>query len=115
MEGLVDDLEKSKLELVEIDKQLARWSARAAGKRAEIARLQQLIEAEKRSGLPASRTEAIVAVLVRGSEAMSPSQITAALNESGRSEELRSVTATLGHLLSTGRVIRPGRGRYLAV
>ncbi len=46
---------------------------------------------------------------------MLPSQITDALNDAGSREELRFVTATLGHLLSTGRVIRQGRGRYLAL
>lgn len=115
MEDLTDDLARAKVELVGLERQLARLSARAAGKRAEVARLEESIAAEHRSGLPASRTDAIVTVLARGAGPMSPSEVTAALNASGRTDELSSVTATLAHLLKGKRVIRQERGRYLAV
>lgn len=114
MEDLTDDLDRAKDELAGMERQLARLSARAAGKRAEVARLEESIAAEHRSGLPASRTDAIVAVLARGAGPMSPSEVTAALTNAGRNDELRSVTATLVHLLKGGRVVRQGRGRYLA-
>lgn len=114
VEDLTDDLDRAKDELVGLERQLARLSARAAGKRAEVARLEESIAAEQRSGLPASRTDSIVAVLARGVGPMSPSQVTAALKAAGRSDELSSVTATLAHLLKGKRVIRQGRGRYLA-
>ena len=114
MEELTDVLNRSKGELLALERKLAVLSARVAGQRAEVARLEESIAAEHRSGLPASRTDAIVAVLSRGASPMSPSEVTEALNEAGRNDELRSVTATLTHLLKSKRVIRQGRGRYLA-
>ncbi len=114
MDDLTDDITRAKDELVRLEQQLARASARVAGKRAEIARLEESIAAEQRSGLPASRTEAIVSVPSRGAGPMSPAEVTAALNDAGRTDELRSVTATLNHLLKSNRVIRQSRGRYLA-
>lgn len=113
MDDLTDDIARAKDELVGLQRQLARASARVTGKRAEIARLEESIAAEQRSGLPASRTDAIVAVLSRGAGPMSPAEVTAALNDAGRADELRSVTATLNHLLKNSRVIRQGRGRYV--
>ncbi len=62
----------------------------------------------------ARRTDAIVAVLHAGTKPMSPREITDALHEAGRQDELRSVTATLAHLLKADAVDRVGRGRYLA-
>lgn len=114
VDDLTDDLERVRNELVGLERQLARLSARVAGKRAEGRRLAESIAAEHRSGLPSSRTDAIVAVLARGAAPMSPSEVADALNDSGRSDDLRSVTATLTHLLKSKRVIRQGRGRYLA-
>jgi recombinational DNA repair ATPase RecF len=114
VDDLLHDLDEAKQDLATLERQLARVSARVAGKRAEVARLEESIAAEKQSGLPASRTDAIVVVLNRGAGPMSPAEITAALNEAGRSDELRSVTATLTHLLKGNRVIRQGRGRYVA-
>lgn len=117
MDDLSEDLERARSDLVSLERQLARLAARVAGKRTEIARLEESIAAEQRSGLPASRTDAIVAVLARAASPMSPSEITAALNEAGRIEELRSVTATLSHLMqgSQRRVDRPVRGKYVAL
>lgn len=114
VEELTDALDRSKGELLALERKLAVLSARVAGQRAEVARLEESIAAEQGSGLPASRTDAIVAVLGRGAGPMSPSEVTDALNEAGRNDELRSVTATLAHLLKSSRVIRQGRGRYLA-
>jgi hypothetical protein len=45
---------------------------------------------------------------------MSPSEIRAALEAAGRTDDLRSITATLDHLLKAGMVQRPARGRYVA-
>jgi hypothetical protein len=114
VDDLLQDLDEAKVDLVALERQLARVSAKAAGKRAEIARLEESIAAEQQSGLPASRTDAIVAVLSRAAGPMSPADITAALNEAGRPDELRSVTATLTHLLRSNRVIRQGRGKYVS-
>jgi len=102
-------------ELEELEQQLARLAARAAGKREEVARLRESIAAVKRGGLPPARTDAILAVLRRSGSAMSPKEIVTALRDGGRDDELRSVTATLNHLLGQKRVLRQGRGRYLAV
>lgn len=114
VDDLIGDLDRSRDELRVLERKLARLSASVAGKRAEVRRLEESIAAEQGSGLPASRTDAIVAVLSRGARPMSPSEVTEALNRAGRSDELRSVTATLTHLLKSKRVIRQGRGRYLA-
>lgn len=113
MDELLQDIDRAKGELSALERQLVRAAARVAGKRAEVAQLEESIAAERESGLPASRTDAIVAVLKRGAGPMSPAQVTAALNQAGRSDELRSVTATLTHLLRSNRVIRQGRGKYL--
>ena len=85
MEDLVDDLDRAKEELRSLERQLARISARVAGKRAEVARLEESIAAEQRSGLPASRTDAIVSVLSRGVGPMSPAEVTAALGSAAGS------------------------------
>ncbi len=115
MGGLSDDLDRAVRELGDLEQQLARLAARAAGKREEVARLRESIAAMERGGLPPARTDAILAVLRRGGTAMSPKEIASALHDGGREDELRSVTATLSHLLGRGRVLRQGRGRYLAV
>ena len=114
VDDLADDLTRARDELVGLERQLARMAARVAGKRAEVVRLEESIAAEQHSGLPASRTDAIVTVLSRGAGPMSPREVTDALHGAGRNDELRSVTATLNHLLKSSRVIRQGRGRYLA-
>jgi hypothetical protein len=44
-----------------------------------------------------------------------PSEIVALLAAAGRDDDLRSVTATLAHLLRDGRVVRHARGRYSAL
>lgn len=64
--------------------------------------------------LELSRTDAILNVLRRASGTMSPTELLGSLHAAGRSDELRSVTATLDYLLKAGSVQRPGRGRYLA-
>jgi hypothetical protein len=104
----------------ELEAELDRQRAKVAE---EVARLRGL-EAELgslRAGLDAggdlvgmSRTDAIVAVLRSGPGSMSPSEIRAALEAAGRTDDLRSITATLDHLLKTGVVQRPARGRYVA-
>jgi hypothetical protein len=134
---LSNQLRAASAELVHLEKQLARLEARTAGKRLEVARLQAAVaresgaapsataagagrsrgprDEESSGDLPARRTSAIVAVLRRRSQPMSPSEITDALNELGRNEELRSVTATLAHLQKSQRVARVGRGMYVAL
>lgn len=64
--------------------------------------------------LPSRRTDAVVELLRRATAPMSPSEITGALHDHGRDDELRSVTATLAHLLKAKLVQRVGRGRYVA-
>lgn len=61
-----------------------------------------------------SRTGALLAVLRQAAGTMSPTELVQALRAAGRSDELRSVTATLDYLLKSGSVERPSRGRYLA-
>ncbi len=60
------------------------------------------------------RTEAIAAVLRASAETLSPTEILGRLHAAGRTDELRSVTATLDHLVKKGAVQRPKRGRYMA-
>jgi hypothetical protein len=118
------------VELAHFEKQLAKLEARTAGKRVEVARLQNAIarghtdtngaaRSKKRkrrapvNDLPPQRTDAILAVLVGERRPMSPSEITQALTRHGRAEELRSVSATLAYLLKAHRVKRVGRGLYV--
>ena len=137
MAKLSNQLRAASAELAHLEKQLAKLEARTAGKRLEVARLQAAVARESGAGpaptaagaprargareettsddLPARRTSAIVALLRRRSQPMSPSEITDALNELGRNEELRSVTATLAHLQKSQRVERVGRGMYVAI
>lgn len=56
MHDLIDDLDRPKGELLALERTLAVVSARVAGQRAEVARLEESIAAEHRSGPPASRT-----------------------------------------------------------
>jgi len=88
--------------------------ARCRGIEAELAFL--------RSGEPLvqdvvamSRSDAIVAVLRDSGLTLSPTEILGRLTASGRTEDLRLVTATLNYLLGRGAVTRPERGRYLVV
>ena len=83
------------------------------------------IEAELtslRAGVPSQhalteipRTEAILSVLRAAVSSLTPTEIVAALEAAGRSETRQLVTATLDHLLKKRLVMRPSRGRYLAV
>jgi len=60
------------------------------------------------------RAEAILTVLRSTSGTMTPKEIESALLAAGRSDEYRSITATLNYLLQQGAVRRPERGRYIA-
>lgn len=115
MAVLETDLDRAMTELEGLELQMERVVARVVGKRAEVAQLRESIARENQSGLPAARTDAIVSVLRRNTLPMSPSEVTEALNDAGRSDQLSSVTATLAHLRNATRVIRQGRGRYVAV
>ncbi len=61
-----------------------------------------------------ARTEAILAVLRQADEFLPPTGVVASLHASRRNDDARSVTATLDHLLKQGKVVKVGRGRYLA-
>ncbi|MGB3411178.1 MAG: hypothetical protein WBA45_08260 [Microthrixaceae bacterium] len=115
MADLLTDVRRVEVEVIDLERQLARLAARLAGKRAELTRLRESVANEQSGGLPAKRTDAIISVLQRDPVAMSPSEVVDALHEAGRTDELRSVTATLAHLMKVNRVLRQGRGRYLAV
>jgi hypothetical protein len=128
MASLASQLRRATVELAHFEKQLAKLEARTAGKRVEVARLQNAIARGQTDGaarskkrkrrapvndLPPQRTDAILAVLVGERRPMSPSEITEALTRHGRAEELRSVSATLAYLLKAQRVKRVGRGLYV--
>lgn len=110
-----------------LPERIARVEAELVGQRArvseEVARLRGL-EAELESlragvrgdgGLSEMpRTEAILTVLRQAAGTMSPKELLQSLESAGRTEDLRSVTATLDYLLKAESVQRPSRGRYLA-
>lgn len=88
--------------------------ARLRGLEAEIDSLRAGVIVEPvRPEMP--RSDAILAALRQRQGTMSPSEIRARLHDAGRADDLRSVTATLNHLMSKGAVARPERGRYLAL
>src|SRR6185369_7257266 len=91
MASLASQLRRATVELAHFEKQLAKLEARTAGKRVEVARLQNAIarghtdtngaaRSKKRkrrapvSDLPPQRTDAILAVLVGERRPMSPSE-----------------------------------------
>lgn len=105
--------------VAEVEQQLAAQKAVVAEALARLRGLESELEAlrsapEDGDLLAAPRTEAIVTILRRARGSMSPTDILAGLEDAGRSDELRAVTATLDHLLKKGTVQRPSRGRYLA-
>jgi len=59
-------------------------------------------------------TDAIVTILRNDGGTMTPKDIQARLADGGREEPLNKITATLKYLGSQSRVVRQGRGRYLA-
>jgi hypothetical protein len=61
------------------------------------------------------RTEAILRILRAKGSPLSLTEIVASLSAAGRSDDRRLVTATLDYLLKQKHVLRPSRGRYLAV
>ena len=61
------------------------------------------------------RSEAILSDLHAKGAPLSPAKVTASLSAVGRSDDRRTVTATLDCLLKQRHVLRPARGRYLAV
>jgi hypothetical protein len=107
--------------IAQVEADLAAQRARVSE---EVARLRGL-EAELgalragmvgRGGLSEmARTEAILTILRQSTTTLSPTEVLQALRAAGRSEDLRSVTATLDYLLKAESVQRPSRGRYLAV
>jgi hypothetical protein len=105
--------------VTEVERQLAEQRAELARGAARLRGLEAELEALRGGDTDgdlatAPRTDAIVAVL-RGAEGtLSPSEILERLHAAGRSDELRSVTATLDHLVKKSAVHRPARGRYLA-
>jgi hypothetical protein len=129
MARLASQLRRATVELAHLEKQLSRLEARTAGKRLEVAKLEAAIAKDggtssprptkKRARrqapeeLPARRTDAIVEILAGESRAMSPTEVVAALHRRGREDDLRTVSATLAHLLKANRVERVARGRYV--
>ncbi len=125
-------------QLARQQKQLSGIEARVAGKRAEVARLQSALELESNpppappresadpvqpsrpakvvapSVAPGRRTEAIVAVLRQRGGPMTPTEIVDALHAAGRNDELKSVTATLAHLMKADLITRQDRGLYVS-
>jgi hypothetical protein len=100
-------------ELADVREQLALLHARAAGLEQEIRVLRA--GADRPELASARRTDAITAVLADARGSLSPSEIVGLLAAAGRDDDLRSVTATLAHLLRDGRVVRHARGRYSAL
>lgn len=100
-------------ELVDVDTEVVRLLARRQGLKAELEALRSGLATDDLAGAPL--TDAIVAVLRSAGDSLSPTEILGRLHEAGRSEDLRSITATLSYLLSNERVQRPGRGQYLVV
>jgi hypothetical protein len=98
-------------ERAEIGRIVHEGLARLAGIDAELAALSRPGTATGIRSAP--RTEAIIEVLRRSSSPMSPKQIRTALEGEGRNDSLRSITATLNHLMGTKTaVVRVGRGQY---
>jgi hypothetical protein len=62
-----------------------------------------------------ARTDAILSILRTKGSPLSPTEIVSSLNGSGRSDDRRSVTATLDYLLKQKQILRPTKGQYLAV
>lgn len=63
--------------------------------------------------LPLPRTEAVVRVLERTSEPMSPVEVTSQLRQFGRSDSGHAVSAALSYLRREGRVDSLGRGQWV--
>jgi hypothetical protein len=100
-------------ELAEVREQVTLLHARAAGIEQEMRVLRA--GADRPELASARRTDAITAVLADARGSLSPSEIVGLLAAAGRDDDLRSVTATLAHLLRDGRVVRHARGRYSAL
>lgn len=106
--------------IAELEAELNRQRERVAS---EVARLRGL-EAELdalRAGLAGDedlavmeRTEAVLHVLRGAKGTLRPKEVHEALQQAGRSDAYRDVTATLAYLRERGLVRRAGRGLYVA-
>ena len=93
---------------------LARLMAEYHGAEAELDSLRVGVAlTDELAALP--RTEAIVNVLRSAKSPLTPTEITSRLVHAGRNDDRRSVTATLDYLMKQEQVLRPAKGRYLAV
>jgi hypothetical protein len=110
------------VKIAELKHEMARWEqiaaeavAKVRGMEVEIAALETGVRGRgDLAGIP-QQTDAILAVLRSAPGTLTPSEVTALLNDAGRGENLKTVTSLLSYLLKEGQVQRPSRGRYLAV
>ena len=98
----------------ELDGVVARAVAEMAGIRTELNVLRR--GAEPTAELAELKlTDAIVVVLREAGGSATPVEIRQRLAEAGVTVSNNKTTATLDYLLKQGRVMRPSRGRYVAV
>jgi hypothetical protein len=93
---------------------IARAVAEFRGGEAELASLKAGV-ALRGELTSLARTEAILSILRTKGSPLSPTEIVSSLTAAGRTDDRRSVTATLDYLLKQKQVLRPTKGQYLAV
>lgn len=98
--------------LSELEATLLSTRAEIAGVRAQLSVLKAGNKQPDGGFVDLPRTEAILQLLESEPGGLTPKQITEALVAGGRSEVLNVVGATLSHLRTSGRVVKPERGKY---
>ena len=119
MKELEVDLQQVRDELAVTQAEHARLTARIEGLQAQRDALIRALASEPEPRAKADVTtftkdRAIVAVLRQATAPMRINEIVEAMTAVGRTETYNGVSVYLDTLLKTGRVIRVGRGRYVA-
>ena len=119
MKELEADLQRVRDELAEAQAEQARLTARIEGLQAQRDALARAMAIQPEPPAKADVTtftkdRAIVSVLRQSGAPMRIKEIVDAMTAAGRTETYNGVAVYLDTLLKTGRVIRVGRGRYVA-
>jgi len=119
MNELETDLQRVRDELARAQAEHARLTAKIEGLQAERDALVRAMAIQPEPPAKADITtftkdRAIVSILRQGGAPMRIQEIVDAMTAVGRTETYNGVSVYLDTLLKTGRIIRVGRGRYVA-
>lgn len=111
--GIADTILRLETELAREQEAVTEALARIRGIKAQLEGLRGATEPTP-TNPQMNRTDAIVAVIRNADTPLRPVDVLGGLQALGVPADIKNVSTTLGYLTNNGRLIKTGRGRYLA-